>query len=284
MSYQVLKVSGTLVERWEYQYAPILFTHRERKDKSRTGNRKNFTRRADNVRRAKTTFTRLVRSNLVADQSPALVTLTLLQVVSVKTSFRLLTEFVSRLRKHYGKEFRYIGVIEFQDRGATHFHMLFWGLPGELVCTGRFIRRGKKKVFYCDSWKNGQCECEKRRIQNLWARGYVDCIATDGSPKLAGYLAKYMSKAMYDTRLGGERSYCASRNVLRSMRATSTAFSDEVLREVGVTDTPTHVHKFPVRFLGECTYTAFTRTEKTEHQDTFDKVFFKRNLKIPTDL
>jgi len=42
-------------------------------------------------------------------------------------------------------------------------------------------------------------ECEKerteRRIQNLWGWGYVDCLATDGRPNLAGYLAKYMEKA-----------------------------------------------------------------------------------------
>jgi len=259
MSYEILKVSGSLVEHWKYQHAPIVVKRSKYANTSRKGYRKSHARRADNIRRSRALFTRIVRSNLLATEIPALVTLTMLEVLPVKTSFRLLTQFFTRCRKQFGRDFKYIAAIEFQQRGATHFHILWWGLPNNLPCRGSFKQRGKRKVFYCSTWKEGQCECEKRTIQRLWSRGYADCIATDGSNKLAGYLAKYMSKSMQDIRLGGERAYCASRNVLRPMRAASRAFGDEILDQIGASGTPRYIHKFNVRFLGECTYQAYEK-------------------------
>lgn len=240
MSYEILKKSGTLVEHWKYQYAPIVFKSRKRKDPSRKGNRKHFTRRADNVRRSVSLFRRLVRSNLVRDENPTLLTVTMLQVFSLKTSFRIFTGFAVRLRTVYGKDFRYIAVPEFQKRGAVHFHVLVWGI--------------KKEVL--------EEETTTRRIQRLWAHGFVDFIVTDGSPKLAAYLSKYLSKAMQDVRLGGERAYSCSRNVLRPVRVATKAFGDDVLDQWGVDRSkPEYVHKFNVRFLGECTYQAYTKDE-----------------------
>lgn len=58
-------------------------------------------------------------------------------------------------------------------------------------------------------------ERSTRYFASLWTHGFTDVIATDGSSKLATYLAKYMSKALADFRLIGKRGYSASHNILR---------------------------------------------------------------------
>jgi hypothetical protein len=135
----------------------------------------------------------LVRANLSGTECPVFFTFTMASIVRIELGYRLFTEFIIRLRRKYGQCPRYIAVPEFQKRGAVHFHVLFWGLPENIVHYERMYRS----------------------IQHCWSWGFVDCINTDGSPKLASYVAKYMSKAVFDDRLSGKKAYSCSRNVLR---------------------------------------------------------------------
>jgi len=235
MAHHVIKKSGSLIETWKYEYSARVITRKARNDRPTGGYRKAHTRRHDNVRRSVSLFRRIVRSNLVRAEHPALFTLTMLQILPLKTSSRILTKFIVRCRKRFGKEFRYIAVPEFQKRGAVHYHVLVWGIKKETI----------------------EAERTDRTFQHLWAAGYVDCVQTDGSVKLAGYLSKYLSKAMHDVRLGGEKAYHCSRNVLRPVRASSGEFSDIFLSALGITETPTHIHKFKTQWMGECTYQAY---------------------------
>jgi len=83
-------------------------------------------RSAQSLRRARASFIRIIESNLDRLNPPTLVTLTMHQNLSFATSIRIFTEFVVRLRKRYGKGFKYIAVPEFQKRGALHWHILFF--------------------------------------------------------------------------------------------------------------------------------------------------------------
>jgi len=161
--------------------------------------------RVDNVRRKIKAFRRLVQANLTGAQNPSFFTFTMFESVGIKLSYVAFTVFAKRLRADTGLDFRYIVVPEFQKDtdfygrrktrgGAVHFHALIWGL-NDLQLE----------------------ETTSRYIQNTWARGTVDCISTDGNIKLAGYFAKYMRKAMYDSRLLGRKAYSSSSNVLRPL-------------------------------------------------------------------
>lgn len=189
-------ISGDEVEYYEYENDLPSTKRSSRVSKTPKNERKSERkgRRRDNIYRSKRAFQRLVRSNL-SRGTPALLTLTMREVVDLRTAYRSYTKFGQRYRYAFGSDIAWIGVPEFQKRGAVHFHVLVWGLSDETIETER----------------------STRKIASLWREGFVDIIKTDGNAKLATYLSKYMSKAMQDKRLLGARAYFSSRNVLRPM-------------------------------------------------------------------
>jgi len=237
MGYEKVIRSGSLLEYWSYERAPHQKGRTRQQIEKRASNRyrKHAVRREDNIRRLVKNFRRLIRSNLVGTENPSLLTLTMLQIVSLKTSSRLLTQFFVRVRGEYGKKVKFIAVPEFQKRGAVHYHVIIWGIPEEKI----------------------KSEYSTRALQRLWSTGFVDCIVTDGSIKLAGYLSKYMSKAMSDVRLGGEKAYHASRNILRPTSAAVSSFTDEEKELIGLNQKPTFVKKFGTLYLGQAIYQTY---------------------------
>jgi len=161
-------------------------------------------RRKDNARRTKLEFTRFVSSNFSELENPQLFTITYeANMVDLSIGYRDFKSFIRIMRSVFGKSFRYIAVPEFQERGAVHFHALFWGLPASVYKTER----------------------RSRRIRAMWGRGHVYIKKTDGSIKLAYYLGKYMSKAFEDSRLFNQKSFVASRNCLRPLVYKGIPFS-----------------------------------------------------------
>lgn len=148
----------------------------------------------DNVMRAKMVFRRLILSNLTGDDYPLLLTLTYKNnQKSIVQGYKDFSSFVKALRYKFGKLFRYVSVPEFQERGAIHFHAMFWCLPDSI----------------------GKTERRTRLVARICGHGYVDIKVTDGSPKLAGYISKYMAKNFIDYRLRGQKAYSCSRNLKR---------------------------------------------------------------------
>jgi len=190
--YQKIIRSGSLVEIYTYEKDPPEYRPRK---KSRY---KNPRRRKRNVSRARATFFRLVQANLGSGQRPAFLTLTMREIVPLRDGYRAFTRFIERW-KYSQSGISYIAVPEFQERGAVHFHCLVWGLSDEEIFRER----------------------SQRRIAKLWSHGFIDIRTSDGSPKLAGYLAKYMFKAMWDERLTGAKSYSASRSLVRPVSVKS---------------------------------------------------------------
>lgn len=208
---------GSCYETYTYEkepHPPIRYGKREPRERHRDTGR----RAPANARRTRKAFIRIVRSNLGTAELPALVTLTMLSIVRIEVGYLCLTHFMAFLRRTLGKEFRYVAVPEFQKRGAVHFHILFWGLPQEIV------QNETPAFFECGEIENervGEIKRGNRTLQHYWALGFVDCVPTDGHPKLAGYLAKYMSKSMSDDRIAGQKAYACSRNIMRPLSFSS---------------------------------------------------------------
>jgi len=203
MSYEKVIRSGSLLEYWVYERTPHQKGRTSLQNKKREGRgyRKHAERREDNIRRLVKNFRRLVRSNLVGTEPPALLTLTMLQIISLKASSRLLTQFFVRLREYYGRDIRYIAVPEFQKDGTLHFHSLMWGVPlslGDIRYRKQILSKGLERTL--------------RIIGGLWGRGFADVVRTDGSPKLSYYLSKYFTKARLDPRFYGHRVVYYSQN------------------------------------------------------------------------
>jgi hypothetical protein len=189
-------------------------------------------KRKDNVMRAKMVFRRLILSNLVGTDYPLLLTLTYKNnQTSIVQGYKDFSSFVKALRYKFGKLFRYVSVPEFQERGAVHFHAMFWGLPDT----------------------TGKTERQTRMVAKIWGHGYVDIKITDGSPKLAGYISKYMAKTFIDYRLFGQKAYTCSRNMKRPevVSNISNYGIDTVLDETGAS-VPEIDKEYETMHLGKC--------------------------------
>jgi len=209
MTWEKVRRSGDLLEYWKYERTPIGYQRGRLKrtegvDSSRKRYKKHVRRRPDNVRRAAAAFRRLVRANLVGTENPALLTLTMLQILPIKTSGGLLTEFFVRARTRFGKQFKYIAVPEFQQRGAVHYHVIIFDSP--------YIPNAE--------------------LNNMWGHGYsfIEKSYTDVF-HLSNYMTKYLTKER-DRRLYGKRAYFPSRSLLRpvtTLDKESIAFNRSLL-------------------------------------------------------
>lgn len=104
----------------------------------------------------------------------------------VQASNKLWDKFIKRMRRRYGA-FEYLAVLEFQKRGAVHYHCLF-NLP--------YI---KHKVIQEEVWRNGFVSVNRiRHVDNLGA-----------------YVVKYMTKDLMDDRLFKNKTYLCSQGLKR---------------------------------------------------------------------
>lgn len=95
------------------------------------------------------------------------------------------------MRKTY-PEFKYVAVIEFQKRGAIHYHMIS-DLP---YVPAQYI---------ANKWKQGNIKINKiKHVDNVGA-----------------YVTKYMTEDMDDKRLQGKKAYNHSQNNLKPLQLTS---------------------------------------------------------------
>lgn len=157
-------------------------------------------RRSDNIRRTKQICVRRLFSALDEFGCPLLVTLTFDGDAS-DASFAndSLRVFQVRLRAQF-PEAQSLFVPELSPRGRIHFHGLLFNVPLSLGDT----RIGRRTVSIGDERKT-------RILAKLWGAGFVDARKTDGSPKLAYYISKYINK-------GGEQVIFNAMRILRISR------------------------------------------------------------------
>lgn len=91
--------------------------------------------------------------------------------------------FIQRMRYRFG-EFRYMAVIEFQKRGAVHYHVMTdWP----------FVRQSE--------------------LGQIWGQGYVKVNRIDRVDNVGAYMVKYMTKDLSDDRLKGRKAYLLSKGL-----------------------------------------------------------------------
>ncbi len=101
------------------------------------------------------------------------------------------TKFIQRLnyeitgdKKPYVK---YVCVIEFQKRGAVHYHIVFFNIP--------FVHKDK--------------------MSELWSNGHIKIKMVDDVKDIGYYVTKYMVKDIDDPRLQGRKSYFVSNGLIK---------------------------------------------------------------------
>jgi len=198
-------------------------------------------KRPDNARRAALAFSRIIAANLEGSDNPLLASFTYREnQQSIEQGYKDWKSFIDNARAGMGSEFRYICVPEFQKRGALHFHALLWGVPQELAATER----------------------RTRLVARLWGKGFVDLINTDGNVKLAGYLAKYMTKSFLDPRFARKKAYRTSRNVKKPVTEKGILVSPYFLGDLQITPdlstvAPSKDVTFDTQWLGKGRFRLF---------------------------
>jgi len=253
MGYTRIVQSGHVLEVYEYEkelHLPDYWQKHVRKIRRHLGGKKRRKtetykgrdavryRSPRSISRAKQSFFRLVQSNLPRTENLAFITLTTHTNIDAVVAYRYLADFWARMRKNIANELTYISVPEWQKKsGNIHFHCLVWGLPSEAI----------------------RSEGATRNVQRQWNRGYVDVRpAVNTSPAIAGYMAKYMGKAMEDERLRNIRAYSSSRNIHRPRTSGANALNSYLDSIDGYVDN--NLDKttlYETKWLGRCNYKSY---------------------------
>lgn len=193
-SYRVIK-SGHIVEIYEYEGSILkreddLFkSDKGGRDKEGIEERKTEYRGTVN-QRARNQIRRLINANF--DENSLFVTLTYKKnMTDIQSSNENLKKFVQKMKRRQ-KDFQYVAVIEFQKRGAIHYHML---------CN-----------YKCEWDSLEQLQSHERTLGDVWGHGFVD-IGYKKSDNAGAYLIKYMTKDNDDERLKGQKRYFFSRSL-----------------------------------------------------------------------
>lgn len=168
--------------------------------------------------RAKGKIKRLVNANIYqwCDKdnvcyAPQFITYTFAEnLTDITEANRLFSNHIKRLNYFVFKSkkavLKYLTVIEFQKRGAVHFHVVFFNLP------------------HIDNLE----ERRTRTFANIWTHGYIDIKTIQNVAGLGSYVTKYLAKNLEDTRLLGRRRYFTSRYLKKPIIITKQDEAEEM--------------------------------------------------------
>lgn len=217
-----------------------------------------YKRSERSIKRSKTNFFRLCHHNNCLADTIHFVTLTfpLEHDISYQTARRYVARFMERVQKVTPEiSVDYISVPELTKKGQYHFHLLVYNLPPEVSGRPISIRRYNKKRKSWE-WVPATTERFTRNLQMLFERGYVDiCPTTYTSRGIAGYMAKYMAKALTDTRYEITRGYNCSRGI-KKVRSQGSNTLDIYMGLIIPTDDIDEINEteYNVPYLGSCRY------------------------------
>ncbi len=199
-SYRVIK-SGHTVEIYQYEK----LNYRVEKDEKKVD--KNAEKKVDdafetnkehnrirNDHRARQEVRRLINSNWLGEKNEYFITLTYAEnFKDTDRAYKDFQGFIKNLKRRYDANFKYLAVMEWQKRGAIHFHCILKGnfdIGHELDAV--------ENEWHKTMWKHGFT-----KIKSLWA---IDNIGA--------YLTKELMKDIQkQEREEGKNRYYRSQNL-----------------------------------------------------------------------
>lgn len=141
-------------------------------------------RREDSNARSKRRVQELIRCNPNLNK---FITLTFAEnITEFEVANKLFKEFIVKLNNLLNRKVAYVTVIEFQKRGAIHYHFLS-DIP--------FI--------------------PQRELQGVWGHGFVFVNKIFDTRHAGFYITKYMNKSVGDERYTGKKFYQCSKYLNR---------------------------------------------------------------------
>lgn len=96
-------------------------------------------------------------------------------------------KFIMRWNYRREEKLKYVYVVEFQKRGAVHFHCIFFNVG--------FI--------------------SNKELSDLWGKGFVKVNNIENCDNVGSYVVKYMQKDLIDDRLKNSDLYGRSKGNLK---------------------------------------------------------------------
>lgn len=185
-------ISGKIIEVYEYENGYLKGYSDKTGKTGRTEGVESENKgdnRAKAMQRARTDIRRLINAN--AEDFSKFVTLTFgKNEKDLDYCNREFKKFIQRLKYKYS-DFKYLTVVEFQERGAVHYHML---------CNLPYIKSNE--------------------LAEIWGNGFIKINRIDRVTNLGAYVTKYMQKDLSDARLEKRKCYFTSRNLDKPIEIT----------------------------------------------------------------
>jgi hypothetical protein len=193
---------------------------------------KQLIKRSDSIARTRTEIRRLINSN--PDLSK-FYTLTFKEnVTDVEIANKFFNKFIMKMNYHYG-DFVYVSIIEFQHRGAVHYHFL---------CNLPYI--------------------ESNEVADLWKHGFIKINRIKHVTNLGAYVCKYLQKDMTDERLFNKKKYFCSKNIKRPLEIYDRKIIEKIILQYNLDCIkPDYETNFENEYTGKVKYEQFKLKSST---------------------
>lgn len=196
--------SGNYVEFFKYE-KPVArgFSRSKRENPRELSEEEKIKNRKSSLRRARDKIRRLIYGNKSLNRTFELTFKE--NITDLRKANKEFRNFIKRLKYYYGDDLKYISVVEFQERGAIHYHLV----------VDRFIPVNKSRS-----------RKDEKSLREIWNNGIVFIQSIKNRNEQVDYITKYMSKLKAsDKRLWGEKSYFTSRNLKRPLELINPTLS-----------------------------------------------------------
>lgn len=244
--------SGDIIEIYEYSegyYKGYKLTENELNNRTFSESDSDDTdSRERSLKRAKANLRRLINSNIGQygkEFTAKFLTLTFKDNVKDldKANYEF-DKFIKRLNYHcYGTKkanLKYTCVVEFQKRGAIHYHLIIYNMP--------YVKAND--------------------ISNVWGNGFIKINKIDDVDNVGAYVGEYLGQAgkgqgheIEDDRLQGKKSYFSSRGLYKPIEITDKKIVEQVATAL-LNEKPTYSATYENEHLGKITYKQYNLNKK----------------------
>lgn len=228
-------ISNNVIEIIEYKENvcegfSVKDTHSGKKKSTGTSKRSN------NINQSKMNLRRLINANITGKD--LFITLTykknMCNIDEGKKDFKKFIMRWNYIRKKEGSEpLHYVYVVEFQKRGAVHFHSIFFNVG--------YIKN--------------------KELNSLWGKGFVKVNKIDNVDNVGSYVVKYMEKDLIDDRLNGKDLYGRSKGNLKEPVTTKNPQEVEALERF-LKNNLVYSNSYDSEYYGSITYKQYNLNRK----------------------
>ena len=238
--------SGDIIEIYEYEKGYLKGYKLTDSEKEKNGRLKgeksnNYEEHRKQVlQRAKKNLRRLINANVGQygkEFAAKFLTLTFKENIKDldKANYEF-EKFIKRLNYHcFGTKkanLKYTCVVEFQKRGAIHYHVIIYNMP--------YIKANN--------------------IGNVWGNGFIKINKIDDIDNVGAYVSEYLGQAekgqgknIEDYRLQGKKSYFSSRGLYKPIEITDKKIVEQVTTAL-LNEKATYSAIFENEHLGNISY------------------------------